>query len=218
MLDTSGPAIGRRLREAMDKAGVTNGELAEATGATIQAVGDWLKTGGIARDRLPAIRAKVGCSIDWLLTGEPANTSTGPEIRGKVPIISWVQAGTFATVVDNFQPGQADEWAETTVPIHQHTYALRVRGDSMTNPNGEPTFPDGQVIIVEPDAIDTPDKLVGSLVIVRRAGDDEATFKKLVKDGGRFYLRPLNPQYPMLELQEGDVFCGVVRQKSVRYF
>jgi SOS-response transcriptional repressor LexA len=120
--------------------------------------------------------------------------------------------------VDNFHPGQADEWAETTVPIHQHTYALRVRGDSMTNPNGDPTFPDGCIIVVEPDAIDTPDKLVGSLVIVRRHGDDEATFKKLVRDGGKFLLRPLNPQYPMLELEEGDTLCGVVREKVMRFF
>jgi len=70
MLDTSGNAIARRLREGMNDAKVTNAQLAEATGATIQAVGDWLRTGKIARDRLPSISQKIRRSIDWLLIGE----------------------------------------------------------------------------------------------------------------------------------------------------
>lgn len=146
------------------------------------------------------------------------NIEQGPELKGQVPLISWVQAGAFAAAVDNFHPGQADEWIPTTVPIHRHTYALRVRGDSMTNPLGDPTFPDGSVIIVEPEAIESPDKMVGRFVIAKRISDDEATFKKLVKDAGQFFLKPLNPQYPTLTLGEGDVFCGVVREKAMRFF
>lgn len=146
------------------------------------------------------------------------NLAAGPEIKGKVPLISWVQAGSWSTAVDNLQPGDAEEWVDTTVPIHQHTYALRVKGDSMTNPAGDPSFPHGSVIVVEPDAIDTPDKLIGSFVIVKRQADDEATFKQLVKDAGAFYLKPLNPRYPMLQLQTGDVFCGVVRERLMRFF
>lgn len=147
------------------------------------------------------------------------NVHDGPEIRGKVPLISWVQAGDWSGSVDNFHPGHADEWVDTTVPIRQHTYALRVRGDSMTSTTGaEPTFPDGSIIIVEPDAVADPARMVNAFVIVKRTTDDEATFKQLVKDAGKFYLKPLNPRYPMLELKEDDVFCGVVREKPVRYF
>jgi SOS-response transcriptional repressor LexA len=143
----------------------------------------------------------------------------GPELQGKVPIISWVQAGNFATVLDKLHSeGVAVEWAATTVPIHKHTYALRIRGDSMTSPTGEPTFADGQVIIVEPDAVREPEALVGQFVIVKRAGESETTFKQLVKDSGRFYLKPLNPQYPILPLNKADVICGVVRQKVVTFF
>jgi SOS-response transcriptional repressor LexA len=190
---------------------------------------------GMGDDVARRFEEKLGKSRGWMdalqVADEPSrpmfsrstrpsapNTGMGPELKGKVPVISWVQAGTWASAVDNLHPGDAEEWAETTVPIHRHTYALRVKGDSMTNPNGEPTFPHGQVIIVEPDAIDAPDKLVGSFVIVRRNGDDEATFKQLVRDGGHYLLKPLNPQYPMLELKETDEFCGVVREKVVRFF
>lgn len=216
--------LGERVSSRREELGISVQAVAAAAGVSVQSVYLWQRgeVVNLKAANLLAVAELLKVRPKWLQTGkglkELSNTATGPEIKGRVPIISWVQAGTFSSVVDNFQPGDADEWAETTVPIHQHTYALRVRGDSMTNPNGEPTFPDGQVIVVEPDAIDSPEKLVGSLVIVRRDGDEEATFKKLVRDAGRLYLRPLNPQYPMIELREGDVFCGVVREKVTRFF
>lgn len=146
------------------------------------------------------------------------NVTQDADSVGKVPVISWVNAGQWSTTVDNFHPGDADEWAKTTVPIRQHTYALRVRGDSMTNPAGDPTFPDGSVIVVEPEAIGDLARMVNQFVIVKRATDDEVTFKQLVKDAGRYYLKPLNPRYPILELLENDTFCGVVRERVVRFF
>ena len=91
---------------------------------------------------------------------------------------------------------------ETTVPVKRHTYALRVEGDSM-----EPRFPNGAILIVEPEA----EAKNGSYVIVRQNGTD-ATFKQLVHDGGRWYLKPVNPRYPIMELAEDAVLCGVVKQ------
>jgi SOS-response transcriptional repressor LexA len=128
------------------------------------------------------------------------NTERGPALRGTVPLISWVQAGDWQTVIDNLQPGQGER-IDTTYRPKRHTFALRVRGDSM-----EPKFPDGCIIIVEPDAPAEP----GSYVIVRQNGD-EATFKQLMHDGGRRYLKPLNPRYPILELLPDAAFCGVVK-------
>lgn len=160
----------------------------------------------------------LGIDVGALYIGAASNVGIGPDRGGRVPLISWVQAGAFATVVDNLHPGDAEEWIETTVPVHQHTYALRVYGDSMTNPAGDPTFPEGSIIVVEPDAIGSAAEMVGRFVIVKRNGDGEATFKQLVKDGGELFLRPLNPQYPMLKLKETDQICGVVREKVMRFF
>jgi SOS-response transcriptional repressor LexA len=218
--------FGERLREAREAAGLTQDQVGNLfrdpkTGKplTRNSVANWeLDVNMPEANKLPVLSLALKVSVDFLFTGKTSgNTEAGPVVH-RVPIISWVQAGNWASVVDNFQPGEADAWAETTSPPHRHTYALRVRGDSMTNPNGEPSFPDGQIIIVEPDAIDSADRMIGALLIVRRQEDDEATFKKLVKDGGKLYLRPLNPQYPMMELREGDVVCGVVREKNIRFF
>jgi SOS-response transcriptional repressor LexA len=222
--------IGIRIKRARGEKALTQEALADLLGVTKSAVSQW-ESGNTAPsvDNLRQISAILGVSLDALIAGGPGERQPplryatslheGPQPRGRVPLISWVQAGDFTTEVDNFQPGDAEEWVETTVPIHRHTYALRVNGDSMTNPAGEPSFPHGSVIIIEPDAIDSVEKMVNRFVIVKRDDNGgEATFKQLVRDGGRYFLKPLNPQYPMLELGEGDVFCGVVRERVTRFF
>jgi SOS-response transcriptional repressor LexA len=126
--------------------------------------------------------------------------------RGKVPVISWVQAGFWMEAVDNFAPGQADEWIDTEVTVRRHTYALKVKGDSM-----EPDFPEGMILIVEPEC----DAENGNYVIAKN-DDNEATFKQLVMDGGIFYLKPLNPRYPILRVESGTKIIGVVREAIMR--
>jgi SOS-response transcriptional repressor LexA len=135
-----------------------------------------------------------------------SNVSPGPTVHGKVPLISWVQAGHASEVVDLLHPGDGYEWIDTTCQIRRHTYALRVQGDSMT-----PDFPEGCIIVVEPEL----DPLPGDFVIARN-GDDEATFKQLIKDGADFYLKPLNERYPIKPLGHYHVI-GVVRELVRRF-
>jgi SOS-response transcriptional repressor LexA len=49
-------------------------------------------------------------------------------------------------------------------------FALEVKGDSMTNPNGLPTIPEGATVIVDPDI----EPLHGKIVIARIDGTNEA--------------------------------------------
>lgn len=133
--------------------------------------------------------------------GDESNTEPGPGLSGKVPLISWVQAGDWAHAADLLAPGEAFEWIDTTVTIQAHTFALRVTGDSM-----EPDFPAGMILVVEPEMDAQP----GDFVIVKN-GDDEATFKQLVRDGADLYLKPLNPRYPIKPLGSSRI-VGVVRE------
>lgn len=38
----------------------------------------------------------------------------------------------------------------------------------------------------------------------------EATFKQYVVDAGIGYLKPLNPQYPMVQINDATHVCGVI--------
>ncbi|KON80332.2 S24 family peptidase [Azoarcus sp. PA01] len=137
---------------------------------------------------------------------EEANICAGPDRKGKVPLISWVRAGEFAHAADLLPVGEAYEWVETGVNVQPHTFALRVQGDSM-----EPEFVAGTIIVIEPQMVAEP----GDYVIARN-GDNEATFKQLVRDGADLYLKPLNPRYPIKPLG-ATAIIGVVREAVKRY-
>lgn len=116
-------------------------------------------------------------------------------------MISWVQAGYGVSAVDNLHPGEGEK-IETTYKARRHTYALRVKGDSM-----EPKFPQGCLVIVEPEE----DPVHGKFVIVRRNGD-EPTLKQYIEEGGSKFLKPMNTRYPIELMQADDAFCGVVKR------
>lgn len=220
--------LASRLAYAIDRAG-SKASIARACNVTEQAVTGWLKTGRVHRKHLPTIASMAGVRLEWLTWGEgdpvlsqdmidqmesdirepvpDYNVSQGPQIRGKVPLISWVQAGAAAEAVDIFNPGVADEWIDTTAQIKDHTYALRVEGDSMT-----PNFPPGTILIVEPDM---PAE-IGDYVIAKN-GEEEATFKKLTKDAGRWLLKPLNQQYPIIPMDDAYEVIGVVREAVQKF-
>ena len=136
------------------------------------------------------------------------NISPARDLRNEVPLISWVQAGNWRNLVDNFHPGDAERWVATYAKVSKHSFALRIVGDSMTNPGGAPSFPEGTIIIVDPERAAAP----GKFVVVRQNSDTECTFKQLVRDAGKHYLKPLNPRYPLLEMLPDAVICGVLVQ------
>ncbi len=126
----------------------------------------------------------------------------------RVPIISWVQAGDWAEVIDPFLPGLAEEWIYTTATKHPNAFALVVHGDSM-----EPEFVEGDIITIDPEK----EAINGNYVIASN-GEDEATFKQLVFDGSSVFLKPLNPRYPIKDMTGIEFrIIGVVVAKEKRY-
>lgn len=50
-------------------------------------------------------------------------------------------------------------------------------------------------------------------MVVSLNSDNEATFKRLMLDGAKTYLEPLNTRYQPMEITGKDyTICGVVRQ------
>lgn len=155
-----------------------------------------------------SIEESAGLPTGWmdrLDMGE--NTDAGPAVRGAVPLISSVQAGMYREFFDNFHPGDGGhEMIPTAVPVRRHTFALRVSGDSM-----EPEFHEGMVLIIEPEL----DPQHGDFVVAKN-GDNETTFKQLIKDGADWYLKPVNPRYPIKPLGSSSI-VGVLRAVEKRY-
>lgn len=121
------------------------------------------------------------------------------------PLISWVSAGQWLEAVEPYKIEEIDEWPETTQNAGPHSFWLTVKGDSMTSPVGF-TVPEGMIILVDP----SKEAKSGKLVVAKLVNDNEATFKMYVEDAGRKFLKPLNPHYPMTEIDGNCAIIGTV--------
>lgn len=135
--------------------------------------------------------------------------------RGAVPLISWIRAGQWADVADPYAVGDAEDWKSCPVRHGDRTFALKIKGFSMSNPGGKPSFEEGDIIFVDPDREPTH----RSLVIVRLDDQNEATFKRLIIDGESKYLEALNPSWPdrIIKVNGNATYCGVVIARMESY-
>jgi len=136
--------------------------------------------------------------------GNVAYSGAHRETKG-FPLISWVSAGQWLEAVEPYKLEEIDEWPETTAHAGENAFWLTVRGDSMTSPVGF-TVPEGMIILVDP----SKEAKSGKLVVAKLINDNEATFKMYVEDAGRRFLKPLNPQYPVTEINGNCQIIGTV--------
>ncbi|MGR2920768.1 LexA family protein [Acinetobacter sp. 1125_18A] len=199
--------IGEAMRKLRKERKMTQDDLAEKLEVATANISRY-ETGkqGIEVDKLPALAKALDVSVSeffQVASGENTNVSETTEVY-RVPLISWVQAGNYEDVflsnLDNI------ELVETTYKPRKHTYALKVVGDSM-----ESKFPEGCVIIVEPE--EQPHNK--SFVIVTVQDNNQATFKQLIDDESGTYLKPLNEKYPLMPLVPSTTFCGVVKKMQM---
>lgn len=216
--------IWQRIKEAREMAGMKPSALAREVGVSPSAVTQW-ETGQTKKldgDNLLKVSKALHVRPEWLQYGElpmrndgdfapvDANVAPGPDVTGLVPLISWVQAGNWGEVIDNFSPGDAEEWLPCFKKMGPYAFALRVRGGSM-----ERKYQDGDIIFVDPDVGASS----GRNVVVRMEDENTATFKHLVIDeAGNKFLKPLNPDWPgpkVIQINGNARICGVVVGKWV---
>lgn len=201
-------SINKLIKAGRQKLGLNEEQFGRLIGVTRGTVQQWEKDGGTApnRKRQPLVADALGLTVAQLMSGN-ADVVDGPKIGGFVPLLSSIQAGDFKNHVDNHQSGDGgDDLVATTAPVNRYTFALRVVGDSMA-----PEFKEGMLLIIEPEMEPNP----GDFVIARN-GNDETTFKQLVKDGSDWYLKPLNERYPLKPLGKATII-GVLRAVEKRY-
>lgn len=192
--------LGQRLKQARLSKGITQEQLGDAlgglTGPTISAI----EKGTAKTFRDPALVVKaaqiLGVSPIWLQFG------LGEEelINEAIPLIDWddiTKPSARRNVLRRIG---------TTVAVSPKSFALTVSGNSMVAPSGnEVSFREGMVIIVDPEAEVKPN----SFVIA--SNGDSPMLRKLVKDGHKQFLQPLNPLFQQEEAGKKCKVIGVVR-------
>lgn len=197
MCGVSGVAVTYRERDEIEPTAKLISKIAKALNVSVE----WLLTGG--EDFETNLHTST---IDNDVTRHQNVTHISLSDTRKVPMANWSNA-------DNYSKGLSEsKKANEYIPIDglecsSETFALRVDGDSM-----QPEFNHGVIIIVDPERAVKP----GDFVIAKYDGDNEATFKKYVKDGSGFSLMPLNQMYDKIQVTERTKILGVVIEQQAR--
>ena len=101
----------------------------------------------------------------------------------------------------------AEDFLRCPMRCSPDTFVLRVHGESM-----DPRFRDGDLIFVDPAV--APD--YGCCVVVSADDSNERTFKQLIVEGKRRYLKALNSDWPerIIHTDSNAAICGVVLFKG----
>ncbi len=205
--------VGSRIKKLRKTTKTTQNELGKYCGVSGVAVGYWEKDLNLPNgDALIKLAQFFNTTESYILYGisSKENISVITTMR-KLPVLSYVQAGKFTEYLATEIYDETLEYLETSLKVSPSSFALTVRGDSMTNPSGMPSIPEGAKVIVDPVA----EVISGKIVVARLTGSDEVTIKKLIIDGPNKYLSPLNPRYPNIPINGNCEIVGVV--KGVQY-
>lgn len=206
-----------RIAKAIAASGKKKGEIATECGVANSAVTQWIsgESKSLRPENLYALAKATGFRAEWLAIGEgpeidspePSNVAPAmqPKMSYRYPVISWVAAGAWAEAVEPFPPGFSDRYEISDYNSKGVAFWLEVKGDSMTSPVGT-SITEGMMVLVDTEA----EAISGKLVVAKLSDSNEATFKKLVEDGGRRFLKPLNPAYPVEMCAENCRIVGVV--------
>lgn len=178
---------------------------------TKQMMSNWKARGLPAAWHAPIARA-LGITVEDLLAEDHAKINFHPDDLSRVEKRRQIPMLTLADCPPPLD-FQASEFIE---PVFSspgpRAFALRVHGDSMMSPTGAaPTFPDGAVLVVDPDR----QPVAGDFVIAREPHSGRQVFKRLASDGAQWMLRSLNPAYPSYEFPSIDGVIGVVTESFI---
>lgn len=223
--------LAAQVRAWRNSRGLSTTKLAELVGTSRQNI-DNPESGDVESPRyIVRLAAAMGVTVEDLLRGpghdvtrlvaevpvnayapraDANNVADGVELR-RVPLINRVPGGEWETLVDAAAPGDAERYIDTTANVGPHGFALTVTGHSMVSASGPYSFPPGTVVFVNPDI----EAQQGHFVVVRHNLDTEFTFKRLMRDAGRWVLEPLNPRYDVLPLPADAHICGVVVKAEI---
>lgn len=125
--------VGQRIKALRRVTGTSQKELGKFCGVSDVAVGYWEKDintpGGEALSKLAKF---FNTSIDYILYGAEFEGKLVTNMR-RVPVISWVQAGQFTECRAAEVFSEVDKWVDTSLKIGDNSFALEVKGDSMTD-------------------------------------------------------------------------------------
>ena len=191
--------VADRVKRLRKELGITQIQLAETIGVAQNSI-QKIESGITKQPRnINALARALNTTPEYLQFGIDANVSeTNFTASRTFPLISWVAAGDFIEISE-ISITEA-EYFPCPVSCSDQTFVLKIQGVSM-----EPQFTEGDLIFVDPLAEWTNK----SFVVARLKDENTATFKQLIIEGDKKFLKALNPDWPT-QLQPINGNCKIV--------
>lgn len=179
--------FGDRLREIMERDGLTYSQLAELVGMNEQTLNRY-----VLGQREPKISVsnqisqRMRADLYWLqCVDKPEFMRYADRPRGRrerlVPVLGSIPAGNPIIAIET-----AEEFAATDVSDAEEHFFLRVAGDSMIHAG----INNGDLVLIRRQEHAENGQIVACLV-----NDEEATLKRFRRQGKNVILQPENPMY-----------------------
>lgn len=188
--------LSKNLVEILRRKDWNQADLAEKSGVDSATINRVIKGKvKLTSDSLPAIADALGVSVSQLLA---EGLSFDPNVvleksKGRrIPVLDYAQVLSLPEAMKTASEDQTKDFILTYGDYSKMTFAMRIHGDSMV-----PTFREGDVIIVDPDAKPKP----GEYVIAEVPPKKEAVLLQYresgINESGEqvFELVPDNPIY-----------------------
>lgn len=148
-------------------------------------------------NKIVVLAKMLGIRLEWLISG------MGDMVRDEKA--TWIPVISLASI---------PSWLEhssrplvgilTTVPfpgsVGPGSFAFSMQGSSM-----EPDFPDGEIVVVDPDA-----KWTHRSFVLASGEPGTETVRRVVVDGGRPVLMVSNPSYPRIDTERNRILGTVL--------
>lgn len=171
---------------------------------------------GPDKDKLPVLAEMTGKTTDYFMTGADFSYATSNEVNEQhavyrvkmIPLYSWDQATKLFSGADDSEI-ISERQVATELAVGDGAFAVTYSGDIMTSTGVSRSYPQGASLIFDRACEMKPPCRVAALV------SGELVFRELVSDAGKLFLKPVNPQYRTITVDNDVELCAVLREYRV---
>jgi repressor LexA len=176
--------LAENLQNLLESRGIDQRALAEHIGVSDSAVSQWLSGDKYPRiDKIQKIADFFNVPKSMLTEERPSNLAPAGPRTVPIPVLGTIACGEPILAEQNISEYVYE--SPERLPAGELFY-LRAKGKSM-----EPTIPDGSLVLIR----EQPDVENGAIAAVLVNGDEEATLKRVKRQGNLLILLPDNPEY-----------------------
>ena len=222
----TGVELGNAIRSAIATKGVTQTTVAEHFGVRQSSITDWLKRGTISKDKLPELWAYFSDVVGpehWGLSGVAAVQSQWQHLgtqEHRVPYTDTPAASDFSEVrrvkfklaagasgfaIDYLPDDGAPIWFRREWFVRRGLKPAKVFAVDVSGASMEPNLYAGDTVVVNTEANEPRDG-----VVFAANYDGEPVIKRLMREGGQWWLASDNPNQTVYPRKLCDQYCKIV--------